>query len=92
MTTFQGFEEPRENWSKLPHDFINVLPLIETIGEMKVILYILRHTWGFHDEDKKITIDEFEHGRKRKDQTRLVAGPRLPVVGARGQKAKTPKG
>lgn len=74
---FPGFDIPEENWSKLPHDFINALPLIETIGEMKVILYILRHTWGFQDESKKITVDEFVKGRKLKDRSRMDAGTGL---------------
>lgn len=74
---FPGFDIPKENWSKLPHDFINALPLIETIGEMKVILYILRHTWGFQDESKKITVDEFVNGRKLKDRSRMDTGTGL---------------
>lgn len=61
---FQGFAPPVENWSKLPHELINALPLIETIGEMKVILYVLRHTWGYQDEEKRISLDEFCNGRK----------------------------
>jgi hypothetical protein len=77
MTTFNGFEEPKENWSKLPHAFIGALPLVETEGELKVILYILRHTWGFQDTEKKITLDEFKNGRKRRDRTRLDAGTGL---------------
>ena len=62
--TFQGFRPPTENWSKLPHELINALPLIETIGEMKVILYVLRHTWGYQDDEKRISLDEFQNGRK----------------------------
>lgn len=72
--SFSGFGEPMENWSKLPHEFIDALPLIETLAEMKVILYILRHTWGFHDDRKKMTLDEFENGRKRRDGSRLDGG------------------
>jgi hypothetical protein len=77
--TFAGFELPQENWSKLPHAFIEALPLVETIGEMKVILYILRHTWGYQEfgEGKKITLDEFENGRAKRDGTRLDAGTGL---------------
>jgi DNA-binding PadR family transcriptional regulator len=74
---FNGFEPPTENWSKLPHQFIDALPLVETIGEMKVILYILRHTWGFQDDEKKITLDEFANGRRRRDRTRLDNGTGL---------------
>jgi len=73
---FEGFERPEQNWSKLPHDLIKSLPDVETVGELKVILYILRHTWGFQEYglSKKITVDEFMNGRKRKDGTRMDNG------------------
>jgi DNA-binding MarR family transcriptional regulator len=71
---FAGFAPPTENWSKLPHALIEALPLIETLGEMKVILYVLRHTWGYHDEEKKIATDEFCNGRKRRDGSRIDGG------------------
>jgi hypothetical protein len=74
---FQGFDIPRENWSRLPHSFIDALPFVETIGELKVILYVLRHTWGFQDDYKKLTLDEFEHGRKRRDGSRFDNGTGL---------------
>ena len=74
---FNGFKPPMENWSKLPHEFIEALPLVETLGELKVILYILRHTWGFQDARKRITLDEFMKGRKRKDGSRLDGGTGL---------------
>ena len=71
------FSPPTENWSKMPHELINTFPEIETLGELKVILYILRHTWGFQDDQKKITLDEFVNGRKRRDRTRLDNGTGL---------------
>jgi len=76
MAKFQGFDEPTQNWSKLPHQLIDALPLVETVAEMKCILYILRHTWGFSEfgAPKRITMDEFCHGRKTRDGTRLDAG------------------
>jgi hypothetical protein len=74
MIMFEGFDEPRANWSKLPHSFIDALPYVETVGELKVILYILRHTWGFQDDYKKLTLDEFENGRKRRDSSRFDNG------------------
>jgi DNA-binding PadR family transcriptional regulator len=73
-TLFQGFAEPQENWSRLPHVLINALPIFETKAELSVVLYILRHTWGYGDEEKKITLDEFMNGRKRKDGTRIDSG------------------
>jgi len=65
--SFGGFPEPIANWSKLPHAFIEALPLIDSLAEMKVILYVLRHTWGYEGtRQRRISIDEFEHGRRRK--------------------------
>ena len=74
---FNGFKQPKENWSKLPNELIDALSIIETIGELKVILYILRHTWGYHDSEKKITLDEFQHGRKYSDGSRIDSGTGL---------------
>lgn len=72
--TFQGFDEPTENWSKLPHSLIDNLHRITSESELKIILYVLRHTWGYHDSEKKITIDEFCNGRKRRDGSRIDKG------------------
>jgi DNA-binding PadR family transcriptional regulator len=77
MSKFKGFESSKQNWSKLPHQLIEALPNIKTIGEMKVIIYTLRHTWGYQDDYKKITLDEFENGRKRKDGSRIDNGTGL---------------
>lgn len=73
---FNGFEEPIENWSKLPHDLIEALPIISSLAEAKVILYVLRHTWGYREYDsmKRITYDEFMNGRKTKNGGRLDEG------------------
>lgn len=62
--TFNGWGIPQENWSKLPHCFIEALPLVETLAEIKVILYVLRHTWGYQDDEKRISVDEFVNGRR----------------------------
>lgn len=66
MSKFQGFNLPEENWSKLPHQLIESLSKFASQGELMVVLYILRHTWGFQEFDqfKKITLNEFMHGRK----------------------------
>jgi len=76
MTIFQGFNEPVENWSKLPHEIIKLLPEFSSLAELKVVLYILRHTWGYREYEaaKTITGDEFANGRKMKDGTRLDNG------------------
>jgi hypothetical protein len=72
--SFTGFGDPTQNWSRLPHTFIDHLHLMTSEAEIKVVLYTLRHTWGYGDEEKKITIDEFARGRKRKDGSRIDQG------------------
>jgi len=76
---FQGFEAPQENWCKLPHALIDVLPVFESKSELAVVLYVLRHTWGFQEFEaaKRITYDEFQYGRKRRDGTRIDGGTGL---------------
>lgn len=74
---------PEENWSMLPNEFIDIIPQIETLAEMKVILYVLRHTWGYSDQYKKITMDEFINGRKRKDGSRIDNGLGMSPVSIR---------
>ena len=73
---FEGFEKPTENWSKLPHKLIHELPNIKTLSELKVILYVLRHTYGWHDYDiyKRISLNEFQHGRKHSKKKRKETG------------------
>lgn len=76
MAEFKGFSLPYENWSKLPNDLIDSFSLVSTLSELKVILYILRHTWGYQEFEtsKRITTDEFANGRKKADGTRLDNG------------------
>ena len=63
---FAGFSEPKRNYSELPHALIAALPVFSSLAELKVVIYILRHTWGYHEyeEPKQMTLDEFENGRK----------------------------
>ena len=76
MTDFDGFGNEETNWSKLPHKFIDILPQISTKAELALLLYILRHTWGFQefDQPKVITLDEFESGRKDRRGNRIDNG------------------
>lgn len=77
--SFKGFPSPEQNYSKLPHAFINLLPTFDSMAELKVVIYILRHTWGFSefDKPKRITTDEFMNGRKKKDGSRMDKGTGL---------------
>jgi hypothetical protein len=75
--TFEGFSEPTENWFKFPIQLINCLPDFDK-KQIVLLTYLLRHTWGYQDDDpKKITIDEFMNGRKKRDGTRIDRGTGL---------------
>lgn len=82
---FQGFRQQEANFSQLPHQFIDLLPEIKSLAELKVLIYLLRHTWGYQEyaTHKLISIDEFVHGRKRKDGTRMDGGTGLSEQGVR---------
>jgi len=74
MPKFQGFRLPQENWFRLPNEWTDITAGISSLAELKVIEYVLRHTWGFGDQQKHITLDEFQFGRKRVDGKRLDSG------------------
>ncbi len=76
---FSGFQPPAQNYSKLPHSFVEALPVIDSMAELKVVIYLLRHTWGFSEygKPKRITLDEFMNGRKRRDGSRIDQGTGL---------------
>ncbi|HZQ06059.1 MAG TPA: hypothetical protein VFD70_05725 [Anaerolineae bacterium] len=77
MAKFKGFSQANENWFKFPLEFIEAMPLIETLGEALVVLYVIRHTWGYGDDEKRITEDEFINGRKKRDGSRIDNGTKL---------------
>lgn len=79
MSDFTGFDKPSQNFSKLPHKFIEQLPSFETMAEIKVVIYLLRHTWGFSEygKPKRITTDEFMNGRKKSNGERMDNGTGL---------------
>lgn len=75
---FPGWNSPDQNWSKLPHELVNLLHVMKE-SELKVTLYILRHTWGFRNYDnyQVMTIDEIQDGRRIKGGGRLDNGTGL---------------
>lgn len=90
---FPGFNPSFKGYSQLPNDWLDeIVSQIDNVAELKIVLYIYRHTWGFqekkvtpddptkHDEMKQITTDEFAHGRKRKDGTRMDNGTGLGLT------------
>lgn len=78
-SSFHGFDIPRQNWFKMPNNWTDITAEISSIAELKVVEYVLKHTWGYQEYGlrKRITNDEFMHGRKRKDGTRIDKGTGL---------------
>jgi hypothetical protein len=78
---FEGFpwEILSDGYSSLPNVWIDIVASIENLSELKAVMYVMRHTWGFqeYDQFKHITLDEFMNGRKRRDGTRMDCGIRL---------------
>lgn len=71
----RGFTKPTENYFKVPKSWIAV---IRNIGSAAVILtveYLIRHSWGYHNEDGVwLTAEEVANGRKYSDGRRYDNG------------------
>src|SRR5919107_3599996 len=78
-TSFPGFDRPESNFFRMPNSWTDITAEIDNIAELKVVEYILRHTWGYQEYDikKHITIDEFVNGRRRQDGSRMDRGTGL---------------
>jgi hypothetical protein len=76
---FAGFPLPTKNWFSVPNAITEIIAEITNLAELKVLLYVIRHTWGFHEygKPKAISIDEFMHGRKCADGHRMDSGTGL---------------
>lgn len=70
---FEGFEPISGNFTMTPNQAYALMPQLSG-AEFKVLFYIVRHTFGFQDKSKRITLDEFINGRKRADGTRIDDG------------------
>src|SRR5690349_666224 len=78
-TAFAGFVPPTSNYFQMPNEWTNITAEIESLAELKVIEYVLRHTWGFHEFGicKAISIDEFMYGRRKAGGDRMDKGTKL---------------
>jgi hypothetical protein len=93
MNDFAGFPPPTKNFFSLPNEIINIIADITNISELKVILYVIRHTWGYQEFgiSKLITNDEFMHGRRHVDGTRMDKGTGLSEQAVRDGTGKAIK-
>jgi hypothetical protein len=76
---FPGFSKPEANFFRLPNEWTDITAKVTSLAEMKLVEYVLKHTWGYSEFDvvKKITTDEFMYGRKKKDGERIDIGTGL---------------
>src|SRR2546427_1127336 len=76
---FAGFSKPEANFFRLPNEWTDITARITSLAEMKLVEYVLKHTWGYSEFDmvKKITTDEFMSGRKKKNGERIDTGTGL---------------
>src|SRR5438105_13553800 len=76
---FAGFTTPEANFFRLPNEWTDITAQVTSLAEMKLVEYVLKHTWGYSEFDvvKKITTDEFMHGRKKKSGERIDIGTGL---------------
>src|SRR5947209_20179904 len=76
---FAGFSKPEANFFRLPNEWTNITAQLTSLAEMKLVEYVLKHTWGYSEFDivKKITTDEFMNGRKKKNGERIDIGTGL---------------
>jgi len=84
---FQGFVLPKCNYFRVPNDWTDIMNDMTSMSEIKVVLYVLRHTWGYCGEEyepKRISLEEFMHGRKnRRTGKRIDKGTGLSINSVR---------
>jgi hypothetical protein len=61
---FPGFPRPRANHFPMPDIWIDICAYIDNLAELKVVQYVLRHTWAAYEYDvvRRITVNEFMYG------------------------------
>ena len=76
---FSGFPTPKQNWFKMPNEWIDLCADINSLAEIKVVQYVMRHTWGHQEYGirKRISVDEFMNGRQRAGNGRMDKGTGL---------------
>jgi len=76
---FPGFVIPSQNWFRMPNNWTDITSRMTSLAELKVVEYVLRHTWGYQEYglSKCISTNEFMHGRRRQDGSRIDRGTGL---------------
>lgn len=86
-----GFQEPQQNYFRLPNTWLELLAAIRkayknrSLAPIKVLEYIIKHTWGWQkfDTGVRLSLDEIMHGRWQ-GRGRADQGTGLSVNAVRG--------
>ena len=70
---FAGFSSP--NSTSVPDDFFDVLAPNLSESELRVLIYIIRRTFGFKKEFDTISLKQMVEGIKTRDGRVLDQGP-----------------
>lgn len=47
---FQGFRKPKKkHYFCLPNEWTDITAEIDNLPELKIVEYVIRHTWGFQN-------------------------------------------
>ena len=69
---FSGFASP--NTTPVPDELFDVLAPALTEGELRVLLYVIRRTFGFKKQHDRISLSQMVNGIRRRDGTTLDRG------------------
>ena len=76
---FRGFSSPRT--TPTPDEFYDrVLAEIDNLAELKVVLYVIRHTFGWGKLIDRISLSQFVHGVTRRGMIREGGGSKLVEI------------
>jgi hypothetical protein len=77
--TFSGFARPTT--TDTPDELFDlIMPRIDNLAELKCVMYVIRHTFGYNKWMDRIALLQFEHGlvtEKRGQQRQVDAGAGL---------------
>ena len=59
IQNFDGFSEPLKNYTKIPNEFFDKILIGLKPPEVKVLLFIMRQTWGWHRAVAWIPLSQF---------------------------------
>ncbi len=73
---FRGFDVP--NFTPVPDEFLDeMLPLMKSEAELKILLYAMRRTYGFKRDSDNISISQLLRGITTREGSRLDRGTGL---------------